>query len=58
MDHKETVYSFDVVYNRVSPLLEALHAPRSFDALKQLFWSELNYERSNQTLSLRDSTIT
>ncbi len=58
MDNKEIAYSFDAVQSRVSPLLEDLSTPHGFDALKQLFWSELNYERSNQTLSLRDQTIT
>lgn len=27
---------------------------RKLEALKQLFWSELNYERANAPLSMRD----
>lgn len=34
-------------------LLEELPS-RKLDALKQLFWSELNYDRSNTSLSMRD----
>jgi hypothetical protein len=31
-----------------------LHSLNGLDPLKQLFWTELNYERVNQTLSRRD----
>ena len=42
----------DVVSN-VLNLLFALREARSLEPLKQLFWSELNYERANQPLSRR-----
>ena len=38
----------------VQRLLEALSRQKSIEPLKQLFWSELNYERANQPLSYRD----
>ncbi|MFM8310055.1 MAG: hypothetical protein ACKN87_24300 [Microcystis aeruginosa] len=33
---------------------DLLSSLRGLDALKKLFWSELNYERENQTLSRRN----
>jgi len=38
----------------VQRLLEALSRQKSIEPLKQLFWSELNYERANRPLSYRD----
>jgi hypothetical protein len=38
---------------RVHHLLHYLPT-RKLDSLKQLFWSELNYQRANQELSWRD----
>ena len=38
----------------VQRLLEALSRQKSVEPLKQLFWSELNYERANQPLSYRN----
>jgi type I restriction-modification system DNA methylase subunit len=42
----------DIVSN-VLTLLNALSIQHNIDPLKQLFWSELNYERTNQPLSRR-----
>jgi len=43
---------------RQQAILDILKNLRGLDPLKQLFWSELNYQRVNQTLSRRDWTST
>jgi aminoglycoside N3'-acetyltransferase len=43
---------------RQQTVLELLKDLRGLDPLKELFWSELNYERVNQPLSRRDWTDT
>lgn len=48
----QTSASKDVVAN-VLKLLAALSRQHSLEPLKQLFWSELNYERANRPLSRR-----
>src|ERR1700676_1667534 len=47
---KSVTATRDVVAN-VYALLEKLSQQRSIEPLKQLFWSELNYERVNEPLS-------
>jgi type I restriction-modification system DNA methylase subunit len=48
----QTAAPKDVVSN-VLTLLNTLSIQHNLDPLKQLFWSELNYERTNQPLSRR-----
>ena len=43
---------------RQQAILDILKNLRGLDPLKQLFWSELNYQRVNQPLSRRDWTST
>ena len=43
---------------RQQTVLELLKQFRGLEPLKQLFWSELNYQRVNQPLSRRDWTTT
>ena len=43
---------------RQQTVLELLRDLRGLDPLKELFWSELNYERVNQPFSRRDWTET
>ncbi len=43
---------------RQQTVLELLRDLRGLEPLKELFWSELNYERVNQPLSRRDWTDT
>ena len=43
---------------RQQTVLDLLKDLRGLDPLKELFWSELNYERVNQPLSRRDWTDT
>lgn len=49
-NRSKTSVTKDVVAN-VFQQLEALQKQRSIEPLKKLFWTELNYERSNQSLS-------
>lgn len=44
--------------DRQQTVLELLRTLRGLDPLKELFWSELNYERVNQPLPRRDWTET
>ncbi|OIP90928.1 MAG: hypothetical protein AUK24_03680 [Syntrophaceae bacterium CG2_30_49_12] len=41
------------VLERKQSVLKLLEQLRGLDALKELFWTELNYERENQPLSMR-----
>ena len=41
------------VLERKQTVLKILEQLRGLDALKELFWTELNYERENAPLSMR-----
>jgi type I restriction-modification system DNA methylase subunit len=51
VDNRSKTFATKDVVTNVYQQLEALQRQHSIDPLKKLFWTELNYERSNQSLS-------